>query len=92
VLLNDIAKSAGAFINIDFGGVRAGSQEELHAAFDGLLPNNSGSMHTRLGTAWDLATALRYLESKGYTGFYSIEARGHEGTRAVYEAILATLG
>jgi sugar phosphate isomerase/epimerase len=91
VLLNDIARSAGAFINIDFGGVRAGSQAELHAAFDGLFPAHSGSMHTRLGTSWDLPTALRYLESKGYDGYYSIEARGHEGTRPVYDAILATL-
>jgi hypothetical protein len=91
VLLNEIARAAGGYINIDMGGVGAASQEELHTALRALLPANSGSMHTRQSTAWDLATALRFIEASGYNGVYSIEARGHEGTRPVYEALLSNL-
>jgi hypothetical protein len=92
VLLHEITKAAGAYVNIDFGGVRAESQEALHTALTAMLPTSSGSMHVRQSTpAWDLATALRYLESLGYTGYYSIEARGHEATRAIYDTILATI-
>jgi hypothetical protein len=90
-LLNDIAKSAGAFINIDLGGTRATSQEQLHAALRDLLPNASGSMHVKQSANWDLATALRYIESLGYAGIYSIEARGHEATRQIYDTILANI-
>ena len=88
VLLNDIAKSAGAYINIDLGGIGAKSQDELHAALRALLPTTSGSMHVKQNAAWDLATALDFIEALGYTGLYSIEARGHEGTRAIYDTIL----
>jgi len=91
ILLNDIARAAGGYINIDMGGVGAANQEELHTALRALLPANSGSMHTRQSTAWDLATALRFIEASGYNGIYSIEARGHEGTRPVYETIVATI-
>ncbi len=88
VLLNDIAKSAGAYINLDLGGIGARNQDELHAALRALLPTTSGSMHAKQSAAWDLATALDFIESLGYTGLYSIEARGHEGTRAIYDTIL----
>jgi hypothetical protein len=91
ILLNEIARAAGGYINIDMGGVGAVNQEELHTALRALLPANSGSMHTRQSTAWDLPTALRFIEASGYHGIYSIEARGHEGTRPVYETILATI-
>jgi hypothetical protein len=91
VLLNDIAKSANARINIDMGGIGAANQDELHTALRALLPNTSGSIHVRQSAAWDLATALTFIESLGYTGLYSIEARGHEATRAIYNTILATI-
>jgi hypothetical protein len=91
VLLNEIIKSAGAFINIDMGGIGAANQEDLHTALRALLPTTSGSMHVRQSAAWDLATALKFIESLGYTGIYSIEARGHEATRAIYDAILASI-
>ncbi len=91
VLLNDIARSADAYINIDIGGIGAASQDELHAGLRGLLPTSSGSIHVKNSTAWDLATALRFIEAQGYTGIYSIEAPGHERTRAIYDVILASI-
>jgi len=91
ILLNDIAKAAGGFINIDLGGVGAATQDELHTALRGLLPNSSGSMHVKSSSVWDLATALKFIESSGYTGIYSIEARGHEATRLIYNTILANI-
>ena len=89
--LNDIARSAGGYINIDLGGVGAASQDDLHAALRALLPTTSDSMHVRLSPNWDLATGLKFLESSRYTGIYSIEARGHEATRAIYDTLLATI-
>ena len=93
VLLNEIIKRAGAFVNIDLGGIGATSQDDLQTALRVLLPTTSGSMHVRRNStaAWELAAALKYLESQGYTGLYSIEARGHEGTRATYDTILASI-
>lgn len=91
VLLNDIAKSAGGFINIDLGGIGATNQDELHAALRALLPTSSGTMHVKRSSSWDLATALKFIESLGYTGVYSIEARGHEATREIYETILGSI-
>ena len=88
VLLNDLATRAGAFINIDLGGVGARNQDELHTGLRALLPATSGSMHVKQNSAWDLGTALDFIESLGYTGLYSIEARGHEATRAIYDIIL----
>jgi hypothetical protein len=90
-LLNDIAKSAGGYINIDLGGMAARTQEELHAGLQLLLPNTGGSMHVRVSTAWDLAIALKFIEAQGYKGIYSIESRGHEATRAIYSTILANI-
>lgn len=90
VLLNEIARSAGAEINIDMGGIGAANQDELHTALRALLPTTSGSIHVRQSAAWDLATALKFIESLGYKGLYSIEARGHEATRAIYNTILAS--
>ena len=91
--LNDVAKSAGGFINVDLGGIGATSQEELHTALKELLPSSSGSMHVsvRQNAAWDLATALTFIESQGYKGLYSIEARGHDATRTIYNTILETI-
>jgi len=50
-------------------------------------------MHTRVNTRWDLATVIRYLEGElGYKGLYTIEAsNSHEGTRQIYDVVVATL-
>ena len=91
VLLKNIITASGAFINIDLGGIGAKTQDELHVALRALLPITSGSMHVRQSGGWDLATALKYIETLGYTGLYSIEARGHEGTRAIFDTITASI-
>jgi sugar phosphate isomerase/epimerase len=90
-LLNDIAQAAGGYINIDLGGIGAANQDDLHTALSALLPNSSGSMHVKSSSNWDLATALKFIEAQGYTGLYSIEAPGHERTRAIYDTLLATI-
>ncbi len=46
-------------------------------------------MHIKQSQNWDLPTALRFIAGRKYDGLYSIEARGHELTRTIYDAILA---
>ena len=92
-LLAEIIKGAGAYSNVDVGGANAANQEELHACLKLLFPMTANTMHTRVNARWDLATAMRYLEGElGYKGLYTIEAsNGHEGTRAIYDVVIATL-
>jgi hypothetical protein len=89
VILNDLIRGAGAFSNIDLGGIGAGNQQDLHRALATLLEVTGGSMHIKQSQNWDLPTALRFIADRKYDGLYSIEARGHELTRAIYDAILA---
>src|SRR6185295_18060946 len=92
-LLAEILKASGAHANVDVGGAGAANQEELHQCLKMLFPYNDGSMHTRVNTRWDLATAIKYLENDlGYKGLYTIEAsNGHEGTQQIYDVVVATL-
>jgi hypothetical protein len=92
-LLAEIIKGAGAYANVDVGGANAANQEELHACLRTMFPMTAGSMHTRVNARWDLATAIRFLESElGYKGLYTIEAsNGHEGTQQIYDVVVATL-
>jgi hypothetical protein len=92
-LLAEILKASGASANVDVGGAGAANQEELHQCLKMLFPMNAGSMHTRVNTRWDLATAIKYLEHDlGYKGLYTIEAsNGHEGTQQIYDVVVATL-
>jgi hypothetical protein len=92
-LLAEILKGSGASANVDVGGAGAANQEELHQCLKMLFPMNAGSMHTRVNTRWDLATAIKYLEHDlGYKGLYTIEAsNGHEGTQPIYDVVVATL-
>ena len=39
----------------------------------GQLPQSAGSMHTRISPTWDVGIAIRYAESIGYKGLYTIE-------------------
>ena len=91
VVLNDLIRASGAFSNIDLGGISAGNQEDLHRALSTLLEVTSGSMHVKQSQNWDLPTALRFIAGRKYDGLYSIEARGHELTRTIYDAILANI-
>ena len=58
-----------------------------------MFPMTANSLHTRVNPRWDLATAMRYLEGElGYKGLYTIEAgNSHEGTRQIYDVVVATL-
>jgi len=93
MLLAEIIKGANAYSNVDLGGARALDQEELHLCLKTMFPMTANSLHTRVNTAWDLATAMKYLEGElGYKGLYTIEAsNGHEGTQQIYDVIVATL-
>jgi len=92
-LLLEILKAAGAYSNVDVGGAAAKNQEELHQCLKLLFPVTAGTMHTRVSTNWDLATAIKFLEQDlGYKGLYTIEAgNGHEGTQPIYDVVVATL-
>ncbi len=92
-LMAEILKATGAYANVDVGGAGATNQEELHQCLKMLFPYNAGTMHTRVNTRWDLATAIKYLEHDlGYKGLYTIEAsNGDEGTRQIYDVVVATL-
>jgi hypothetical protein len=93
MLLAEIIKGANAYSNVDLGGARALNQEELHLCLKTMFPMTANSLHTRVNTQWDLATAMKYLEGElGYKGLYTIEAsNGHEGTQQIYDVIVATL-
>jgi len=92
-LLLEILKAAGAYSNVDVGGAAAKNQEELHQCLKLLFPVTAGTMHTRVSTNWDLATAIKFLEQDlGYKGLYTIEAgNGHEGTQPIYDVVVGTL-
>src|SRR6476619_7326701 len=92
-LLLEILKAAGAYSNVDVGGAAAKNQEELHQCLKMLFPVTAGTMHTRVSTNWDLATAIKFLEQDlGYKGLYTIEAgNGHEGTQPIYDVVVETL-
>ena len=92
-LLAEVIRSAGAYSNVDVGGARAANQQELHDCLRTMFPFTANTMHTRVSTAWDLATTIRFLEKDlGYKGLYTIEANGgHQGTKAIYDVVVATL-
>ncbi len=92
-LLAEVLRSAGAYSNVDVGGARAANQQELHDCLRTMFPFTANTMHTRVSTAWDLATTIRFLEKDlGYKGLYTIEAsQGHQGTKAIYDVVVATL-
>jgi len=91
VLLAELLRDSGALANVDLGGVGAADQGELHAALRTLLPITVGNMHVRPSPRWDLATAIAFTKTLGYQGLYSIEVRGHDGTKAALETVLASL-
>ena len=92
-LLAEVLKSAGAYSNVDVGGARAANQQELHDCLRTMFPFTANTMHTRVNTAWDLPTAIRFLEKDlGYKGLYTIESSGgHQGTKEIYDVVVSTL-
>lgn len=92
-LLAEIIKGAGAYSNVDLGGARAVNQQELHDCLKTMHPMSAGTIHARVSTVWDFATAIKFMEGElGYKGLYTIEAsNSHEGTQAIYDVLVATL-
>ena len=86
-----VIKDAGANSNVDIGNVAAMNQQELHDCIKGWFPYSSGNMHIKSSPFWDIGQAIRFTESLGYKGLYSIEVARHEGVRIVYNTILANL-
>jgi len=91
VLLKEVIEKSGTYSNLDIGGVAAQSQDSLHEAAKALLPTNSGQTHIKVSANWDLATFVKFYESAGYKGLYTIEVNGHQPMRKVYETILANI-
>jgi hypothetical protein len=86
-----VIKDAGANSNCDIGNVGAMSQQELHDCIKAWHPTSSGNMHVKSSPYWDIGQAIKFTESLGYKGLYSIEVSRHEGMRIVYNTILANL-
>jgi len=89
--LAGVIRDAGGYSNVDIGNVGATSQQALHDAIKGLMPTSSGNMHLKSSPNWDIGTAVRFTESLGYKGIYSLEVATHQGVRIVYNTILANL-
>ena len=92
-LMQECAEAAGGATNIDFG--RTGrflSQQELHEAITATMKTNAGSVHVKMTPHWDLGTAVRFTESLGFTGLYTIEVDTDPAVRMVYNTVLANLG
>ena len=90
-LLSQVIEAAGAYSNVDIGNVGAPDQQTLHDAIKALYPTSSGNMHIKSSPNWDIGAAVRFTESLGYRGLYSIEVNGHAAVRQVYAIILANV-
>ena len=91
LLLKQVIEAAGAYSNVDIGNVGAPDQQTLHDAIKALYPTSSGNMHIKSSPNWDIGAAVRFTESLGYRGLYSIEVNGHPAVRQVYAIILANV-
>jgi hypothetical protein len=88
LLLSQVIEAAGGYSNVDIGNVGAPDQQTLHDAIKVLYPTSSGNMHIKSSPNWDIGAAVRFAESLGYRGLYSIEVNGHAAVRQVYSIIL----
>ena len=89
--LAEIVKAAGGYSNIDIGNLGIQDQATLNDAVRVLYPSSSGNMHIKSSPFWDIGATVRYSESLGYRGHYSIEVDGHPAVRQVYDIILANV-
>ncbi len=91
-VLEECIEAAGGYSNLDWGGAgRFLNQQELHDAIKGMLKSSSGQMHIKSSPDWDIGSAVRYSESIGYKGLYTIEVNPDQAIRIVYNTILANL-
>ena len=91
-LLEEGAEKSGGYTKLDFGGnTRFLSQKDLHSAIKMMLKTNSGQMHIKSCENWDIGLAVKFAESNGYKGLYTIEVNPDPAIRIVYNTILAAL-
>ncbi len=91
LLLSQVIEAASAYSNVDIGNAGASDQQTLHDVIKILYPTSSGNMHIKSSPNWDIGAAVRFTESLGYRGLYSIEVNGHPAVRQVYSIILPNL-
>lgn len=91
MLLEEVIESAGGYSNVDLGGAGATSQQELHDCIKGMFKTSSGNMHIKSSPYWDIGLAIKYTESLGYKGLYSIEVNPDAAIAIVYNTIIANL-
>jgi hypothetical protein len=91
-VLEEVIEAAGGYSNLDWGGAgRFLNQQELHDAIKGMLKSSAGNMHLKSSPDWDMGLAVKYAESVGYKGLYTIEVNPDPAIRIVYNTILANL-
>lgn len=91
-LLAEVIKAGNSYSNVDVGGAAAADQAELHDCLRTMFPFTANTMHTRVNTRWDLATAIKFLNGLGYKGLYTIEVNnGHEGIKPVFDIVMANI-
>ena len=91
-LMQECAEAAGGATNVDLG--RTGrflNQQQVHDAIKGTMKTNAGSIHVKMSPHWDLGTAVRFTESLGFKGLYTIEVDFDPAVRMVYNTVLANL-
>jgi hypothetical protein len=91
-LLQEAAEKSGGYTNLDFGGnTRFLNQDELHNAIKMMLKTNAGSMHIKSCENWDIGLAVKFSESQGYRGLYTIEVNPHNAITVVIGSIVSML-
>jgi hypothetical protein len=91
MLLEEVVEAAGGYSNVDIGGAAAPDQDALHACIKGMFKTTSGNMHIKSSPNWDIGLAIKYTESLGYKGLYSIEVNPDAAIGIVYNTIIANL-
>ena len=91
MMLEEVIEASGGYSNVDLGGAAASNQQELHDCIKGMFKTSSGNMHIKSSPNWDIGLAIRYTESLGYKGLYSIEVNPDAAIGIVYNTIVANL-
>jgi len=91
MLLEEVIEAAGGYSNVDLGGAAAADQQALHDCIKGMFKTSSGNMHIKSSPNWDIGLAVRYTESLGYKGLYSIEVNPEPAIGIVYNTLVANL-
>ena len=91
MLLEEVIEASGGYSNVDIGGVGAANQQELNDCIKAMFKTSSGNMHIKSSPNWDIGVAIRYNESLGYKGLYSIEVSPEAAIGIVYNTIVANV-